>query len=112
VSLTIEELDEALTEVCAERDRYAADTREVAAAVDVLIRMGRLLPVDDLRCPRCGTTVKWSCGTGEHPTGRADCENGRNVSRRLGSGPSCAWPGTKVVRLLGRVLAPLPLEGM
>jgi hypothetical protein len=89
-----------------------ADLAESSAAVDALIRMRRLLPVDDLRCPVCGTSVKWACGTDEHPTGRADCENGRNVSRRLGSGPSCAWPGTKVIRLLGQVLAPLPLEGL
>jgi hypothetical protein len=111
MSLTYDEIDKALTDACKERDRYAVDTREATAAVDALIRMGRLLPVDDLRCPLCGTSVKWSCGTDEHPVGKADCENGRNVSRRIGSGPSCAWPGTRVIRLLGRVLAPLPLEG-
>lgn len=89
-----------------------ADLAESTTAVDALIRMGRLRSVDDLRCPVCGTSVKWSCGTDERPIGKADCENGRNVSHRLGSGPSCSWPGTRVVRLLGRVLAPLPLEGM
>ena len=31
----------------------------------------------------CGCSVKWSCGTDEYPTGRADCEDGRMVSLRL-----------------------------
>lgn len=89
-----------------------ASPLEIRAATDALIRMNRLVPVDGLRCPVCGTSVKWSCGIGEHPTGRADCENGRMVSRRDKIGtPSCPWPGTPVVRLGARVLAPLPLEG-
>lgn len=57
----------------------------------------------------CGCSVKWSCGTDEYPTGRADCEDGRMVSLRLGTGPSCPWPGATVFRLLGQVYVPMPL---
>lgn len=60
-------------------------------------------------CPGCGCSVKWSCGTDEYPTGRADCEDGRMVSLRLGTGPSCPWPGATVFRLLGQVYVPMPL---
>ena len=78
-----------------------------AAALD--LTMGAI-PVDKLRCPLCGATVKWSCGTTDYPTGRAHCEMGGNVSRRVGSGPVCMWRGTKLVRVAGEVVAPLPIS--
>lgn len=66
-----------------------------------------MIPVDDLRCPLCGGTVKWACGA-ESPggTGHADCENGIRVSRRVrpdGTEPHwteepCQWPGCQVAR--------------
>lgn len=70
------------------------------------------VPASALRCPRCGSTVKWSCAAGRYFTGRADCENGRQVSRRIRPTPEpCDWPGTRVVRLpLGGVVAPNPKE--
>lgn len=66
-----------------------------------------MIPVADLRCPLCGGTIKWTCGSGAYTAGHADCERGRNVSRRYPEGDyeSCLWKGTRLVRspLLGVV---------
>jgi len=71
-------------------------------------RLGRIaeagILVEDLRCPWCGSTVKWSCLDGG---GSADCELGTMVSRRPGGlgRPLCFWPGADLQRdLRGQVV--------
>lgn len=67
--------------------------------------------VSDLRCPLCGCSVKWHCGTGDYPTGRAHCENGREVSRRVEwPGEICGWAGTPLVRVNGEVFVDGPIH--
>ena len=64
--------------------------------------------VENAVCPECGVTLKWSCGTGKYPTGRAECQDGRRVSRRWpGTGEPCSWGGARTVRVEGEVFVDL-----
>jgi len=85
-------------------DRAERERDEAIAALDAI-------PIDDLRCPVCGCTTKWSCGVDDHPTGWAHCEDGGQVSRRVNEERAvCGWRGTTVRRVAGRVFAFRPIR--
>lgn len=68
--------------------------------------------VDALRCPTCGGQVKWYCNGGNGGEGRADCQDGRRVSRRLpGVGEPCGWGGCKVFRSTNGAVYAISLRG-
>lgn len=71
----------------------------------------KCIRIDDPRCvcPICGSTLKWACASEADSKGRADCQNGMMVSRRMdkdgqeyGPGdevhPPCRWAGTTTYR--------------
>lgn len=63
------------------------------------------MPIDALRCPLCGTSVKWNCPTAQGSGGHADCEAGRRVTRRVVGPevPPCSWAGASTYRHAGEV---------
>lgn len=62
-------------------------------------RLAGRRPWSELLCPLCGLPVKWSCSSGPDGTGRAECQDGRRVSRRWpGTAEPCEWQGARIRR--------------
>ena len=62
-------------------------------------RWVRPMPVNDLRCPLCGSDTIWSLSAGNGAHATAHCDNGMSATRVPPfRSPPCEWAGTPIYR--------------